>query len=1685
MADISKVTTLDGTTYDIKDAAARAEIDTLDSEVVKTVAQTLTDAQKTQARTNITAADGNVYQTTKTQIDGCTASGNYSHAEGQSTKATGTASHAEGYQTTASGMISHAEGQLTTASATDAHAEGAVTTASGEASHAEGLGTIANHRSQHVFGERNIADTSEAAVGQRGEYIEIVGNGTADDARSNARTLDWSGNEALAGKLTVGAAPTNNMDVATKQYVDGAYVPATATPLMDGTAAVGTATKYAREDHRHPVDTSRAAASHTHSANDITSIGYLTTHPENEAPTIIPFINNDLAFLKKRGGSTVVKYDGVEQSVDISNVFDGSASYWSVNNNDITTIVVELTLHKAFQYTSKIYVDFGGNNWRANSVIIEAKNSTYENDVWTQKFSTTTNSIGHVYVNTSHTPVGASNSGAGFNMLRFTFSDWKTVSGTGFRIAQIGVLNFGSQGTREPFMSRGLDDPVFRSITPNADNTYALGSSSKKWSNVYATTFTGALSGNASTATTATNVSASAGTANSDRHVWFSDSSAETKRAYDDDFKYNPSTNVLTVGSAAFSSTVTAGTAANPASVTNANDLTTKAYVDGMGSGKIPDVTYGTASVIVDTTTVSFSKDGDNDWYISGTDPISGMTFADDTLYTVTWDGTDYDVFHSASYFLSSTGLGDYECDTVGNLSVIGHDSPFETNAPFLIAKRYKQNESNNVYILTTSTAVSHTVKVTATSYTKLVMDKQLYEEVFDGRPASYLGSGDASTVMNYGAVASGDGAAAFNDGTKATGNASSAFGSCTNATKYAAFAEGINTTASGSAAHAEGSRTVASGAYSHAEGTKSTATGGCAHAEGQNTLASGNMSYAGGNNTISNHKSQHVFGEWNVADPSSEAISARGNYAEIVGNGTADDARSNARTLDWDGNEKLSGDLTVNTGTANEMAVGAELQTKMPIVTYGTPTVLVDTTTVSFSKDGDNDWYISGTDPISGMTFDEDTLYTVTWDGTDYDGYYFYGYRIRPDGNAAYDYSAVGNAAVFQQDTPYDTNAPFAIVKKFNNGESNNIRIVTSSQAASHSVKVTATPFVKTVIDEQLYEYTCNGRPVIRKGSGDNSVIFNGSAVASGKESVAFGVASKSTGLGSVTFGAGCVASNTDSFSIGQYTVASGIGSLAEGGHTTAGGFYTHAEGYETQTSNYASHAEGRTTTASGNFSHAEGTYSVASGGAAHAEGTYTTASGSRAHSEGDYTVANHLDQHVFGSYNIADPSAEAATAKGTYIEIVGNGTADDARSNARTLDWSGNEVLAGSISARGYKHNPLETKTYTDVIATSNDNNGAGFFYLKVRGDTYNSFWHVKTRVVATVPGYDDYYTDTTFDLWGNQNTYRIYSCINKIKNTGARPIYYNCYFRVSQTGYNNNCGGWVGFNLYASNNPTNTSYKRTVVVELLEYDNCSVEFQDSLITPTNIPNRAAHTDWYSSSNTSFDNLDACNNGLKQSGDANSTSICNLMYRGGTRIADSALYRYQLMVEIDADTLSPFNNVNNSTATSKTLLTNVEFNAFGNIFYYNSTTNVAAGAAIASDVTMYSMHGIDLRYSLNCGTTLTANKEIYLVVTPTSGGKCKLNATTQWTHTLPSANDGLWYILLGRTYSTYQIALYPRNPVYYHNGTEIKEVADPNIAYPTELPAVTSSDNGKVLRVVSGAWAAVSLPSASGVSF
>ena len=87
---------------------------------------------------------------------------------------------------------------------------------------------------------------------------------------------------------------------------------ADAAPLMDGTATVGTSTDYAREDHIHPTDTSRAASSHTH--GDITNTGDITA----TAPTVASgdqIVINDHSASKITNGPT---FDGSTTSKYLS-----------------------------------------------------------------------------------------------------------------------------------------------------------------------------------------------------------------------------------------------------------------------------------------------------------------------------------------------------------------------------------------------------------------------------------------------------------------------------------------------------------------------------------------------------------------------------------------------------------------------------------------------------------------------------------------------------------------------------------------------------------------------------------------------------------------------------------------------------------------------------------------------------------------------------------------------------------------------------------------------------------------------------------------------------------------------------------------------------------------------------------------------------------------------------------------------------------------------------------------------------------------------------------------------------------------------------------------------------------------------------------------------------------------------
>ena len=141
--------------------------------------------------------------------------GKYAQAFGYLTTASGEKSHAEGEKTIASGYVSHAEGNGAIASGTGSHVEGYVAKASGSYSHAEGFLTEASGENQHVQGKYNIADTTNA---------HIVGNGSSNSNKSNAHTIDWSGNAWFAGDVYTGSTSGKNKDDGSKKLATEEYV---------------------------------------------------------------------------------------------------------------------------------------------------------------------------------------------------------------------------------------------------------------------------------------------------------------------------------------------------------------------------------------------------------------------------------------------------------------------------------------------------------------------------------------------------------------------------------------------------------------------------------------------------------------------------------------------------------------------------------------------------------------------------------------------------------------------------------------------------------------------------------------------------------------------------------------------------------------------------------------------------------------------------------------------------------------------------------------------------------------------------------------------------------------------------------------------------------------------------------------------------------------------------------------------------------------------------------------------------------------------------------------------------------------------------------------------------------------------------------------------------------------------
>ena len=170
------------------------------------------------------------------------------------------------------------------------------------------------------------------------------------------------------------------------------------------------------------------------------------------------------------------------------------------------------------------------------------------------------------------------------------------------------------------------------------------------------------------------------------------------------------------------------------------------------------------------------------------------------------------------------------------------------------------------------------------------------------------IASGVASHAEGDLTIASGSYSHAEGFTTIASGPYSHAEGNTTLALGTYSHAEGQNTRALGNFSHAEGDSTTAQGNGSHAEGVATLALGLNSHAEGLLTTASANYSHAEGLGTITAARYQHAQGQFNISSSVESAF--------IIGNGQDTNNRSNlvfaaGNTVQVTGSLRVSGSIT------------------------------------------------------------------------------------------------------------------------------------------------------------------------------------------------------------------------------------------------------------------------------------------------------------------------------------------------------------------------------------------------------------------------------------------------------------------------------------------------------------------------------------------------------------------------------------------------------------------------------------------------------------------------------------------------------------------------------------------------------------------------------------------------------
>jgi hypothetical protein len=217
------------------------------------------------------------------------------------------------------------------------------------------------------------------------------------------------------------------------------------------------------------------------------------------------------------------------------------------------------------------------------------------------------------------------------------------------------------------------------------------------------------------------------------------------------------------------------------------------------------------------------------------------------------------------------------------------------------------------------------------------------------------------------------------------------------------------------------------------------------------------------------------------------------------------------------------------------------------------------------------------------------------------------------------------------------------------------------------------------------------------------------------GYASAAFGDNTKAFGESSAAFGSNNEAIGSNTFVTGRESKATGIYSVATGYRTEAKGYATTTFGENTIAAFDYAFATGTRTSAIGTASFTTGAYNLAYGIASFATGYEGIVNADFGVVTGRRNVNNAYASLVIGTFNDSIIGSSKTTFVATDpVFIVGNGTADNARSNALVVRKNGDATITGEVQRPATGAANVVPICYGSISSAGSINSGTGNFSI-----------------------------------------------------------------------------------------------------------------------------------------------------------------------------------------------------------------------------------------------------------------------------------------------------------------------------------------------------------------------------------